>query len=340
VRGRLSLLIGRAEAAITEAGPDGWRAAFAADLKACEPKDNRPVPRGKVKAEEKTNVSREHKLMVFVDWAEARGIAFMARPFTETIRDFLRERIAASIQPTTLWSGDDQKLCGWGEWMAAKRLCEPLNRRRIQEVLPHRPPPVIELPGFQADLDSLRFFRDLGGRPDRRGLRRLTVRLQLAGEATAVATLRLAAYLHYAETMQHRAMQLMARKMAAAMAVDGELSAEGLTAMADDESAAMALARSISNATDTADIQRNWAKVGSTRRAAAGPLLPLGLADIEDEPIDGLDILAIEPHLIARAILDCQEEVGDIALSRDVLAWMFEDCASISDEELDALCSA
>ena len=53
-------------------------------------------------------------------------------------------------------------------------------------------------------------------------------------------------YLHYAETMQHRAMQLMARKMAAAMALDGELSAEGLTAMADDESAAMALARSIS----------------------------------------------------------------------------------------------
>ena len=46
----------------------------------------------------------------------------------------------------------------------------------------------------------------------------------------------------------------MARKMAAAMALDGELSAEGLTAMADDESAAMALARSISNAIDTADI--------------------------------------------------------------------------------------
>ena len=36
--------------------------------------------------------------------------------------------------------------------------------------------------------------------------------------------------------------------------------------MADDESAAMALARSISNAIDTADIQRNRAKVGSSRR--------------------------------------------------------------------------
>ena len=37
---------------------------------------------------------------------------------------------------------------------------------------------------------------------------------------------------------------------------------------------------------------------------------------------------------------DCQEEVDDIPLSRDVLARMFADCVSISDEELDALCSA
>ena len=80
--------------------------------------------------------------------------------------------------------------------------------------------------------------------------------------------------------------------------------------------------------------------MGSTRRAPASPLLPLGLADIEEEPIDGLDILSIEPHLIARTILDCQEEDCEIPLSRDVLARMFEDCASISDEELDALCSA
>jgi hypothetical protein len=146
-------------------------------------------------------------------------------------------------------------------------------------------------------------------------------------------------YLHYRDTMQHRAMQLMARKMAAAMALDGELSAEGLTAMADDESAAMALARSISNAIDTTDIQRNWVKVGSSHRPAAGPLIPLGQLSNEEEPIGGLDILAIEPHLIARTILDCQE-VGEGPLSREVLARMFEDFVSISDEELDVLCSA
>jgi hypothetical protein len=147
-------------------------------------------------------------------------------------------------------------------------------------------------------------------------------------------------YLHYRDTMQHRAMQLMARKMAAAMALDGELNVEGLTAMADDESAAMALARSISNAIDTADIQRNWVKVGSSRQPAASPLISLGQVNLDEEPIDGLDILAIEPHLIARTILDCQDEDGEIPLSRDVLARMFEDFASISEEELEILCSA
>jgi hypothetical protein len=51
-------------------------------------------------------------------------------------------------------------------------------------------------------------------------------------------------YLDYAETMQQRAMALMARKAAAMMALDGKLDAEGLAGIADDGSAAMALARS------------------------------------------------------------------------------------------------
>jgi hypothetical protein len=78
----------------------------------------------------------------------------------------------------------------------------------------------------------------------------------------------------------------------------------------------------------------------STRKSLAGPLLPLAWADIEEEPIDGLDILSIEPHLIARTFLECREEDREIPLSRDVLNRMFEDCVSLSDEELDALCSA
>jgi hypothetical protein len=141
-------------------------------------------------------------------------------------------------------------------------------------------------------------------------------------------------YLHYRDTMQQRAMALMARKMAAMMALDGRLSVEGLAGMADDESAAMALARSISDAIDSADIQRNWVKVASKRRPVLSPFVSFGQALLEDEPIDGLDIFAIEPHLMAQTILDTQNDIGEIVLSREVLARMLEDFESIDDVEL------
>jgi hypothetical protein len=115
-------------------------------------------------------------------------------------------------------------------------------------------------------------------------------------------------YLHYAGTMLQRAMALMACKVAAMAALDAKLDAEGLAAMADDGSAAMALARSISNNIDGDDIQRNWVKVASNRKPALTPLITLGQALIDDEPIDGLDILPFERHLIARTILDSQGE--------------------------------
>jgi hypothetical protein len=110
--------------------------------------------------------------------------------------------------------------------------------------------------------------------------------------------------------------------------------------MADDESAAMALARSISNAIDTADIQRNWVKVASNRKLAARPLVSFGQGPLEDEPIDGLDILSIEPHLIAQPISDNQDDAGEITISRDVIARMLADFDRISDEELDVLWTA
>jgi hypothetical protein len=147
-------------------------------------------------------------------------------------------------------------------------------------------------------------------------------------------------YLHYAGTMQQRAMALMARKAAAMMALDGKLNAEGLAAMADDSSAAMALARSISNAIDADDIQRNWVKVGSTRRPAPSPLISLGQALIDDEPVDGLDILSIEPHLIAKTILDYQDDLDEITLSPNDLAQMFSDFDRISEAELESLWTA
>jgi hypothetical protein len=70
-------------------------------------------------------------------------------------------------------------------------------------------------------------------------------------------------YPYYCETMQHRAMQLMSHKMAAAQALEGEFSAEGLAAMAGEDNLQMALARSLAERIDEADMQRSWSKVKS-----------------------------------------------------------------------------
>jgi hypothetical protein len=73
-------------------------------------------------------------------------------------------------------------------------------------------------------------------------------------------------YFYYAGTAQHGAMKLMARKAAASLALDGRMTADGFAAMADDESAAMALAKSLSRTIKEDDnVQRLWTKVGGAR---------------------------------------------------------------------------
>jgi hypothetical protein len=109
--------------------------------------------------------------------------------------------------------------------------------------------------------------------------------------------------------------------------------------MADDGSAAMALARSISNAID-AEIQRNWVKVGSNRKAASSALLSFSPDLFEDAPIDGLDVLGIEPHLIVRTILQCEVDVDEILMPTELLDRMLQDFDKLDDEVLSAFCSA
>jgi hypothetical protein len=70
-------------------------------------------------------------------------------------------------------------------------------------------------------------------------------------------------YLYYKGTMQHKAMSLMSRKMAAAQALEGEFSEEGLAAMAGEDNLQMALAKNLSERIDDADMQRSWTKVTS-----------------------------------------------------------------------------
>ena len=70
-------------------------------------------------------------------------------------------------------------------------------------------------------------------------------------------------YLYYQDTMQHRAMSLMSRKMSAALALEGEFSEEGLAALSGEGDEQMALAKSMSEKIDDADMQRSWSKVKS-----------------------------------------------------------------------------
>ena len=78
-------------------------------------------------------------------------------------------------------------------------------------------------------------------------------------------------YMYYKETMQHKAMQLMSRKMAAAQALEGEFSEDGLAAMAGEDNLQMAMAKNLAANIDDADIQRSWTKVKSGAKKPAKP---------------------------------------------------------------------
>jgi hypothetical protein len=80
-------------------------------------------------------------------------------------------------------------------------------------------------------------------------------------------------YLYYRETMQARAMGLMAQKLDASLALEGQFSAEGLAAMsADSGSLTMELAKSLVESIDFGDAERVWEKL-SVQKPDAGPSL-------------------------------------------------------------------
>ncbi|MHB8974289.1 MAG: DEAD/DEAH box helicase family protein [Pirellulaceae bacterium] len=69
-------------------------------------------------------------------------------------------------------------------------------------------------------------------------------------------------YFYYDKTMQSRAMTLMGRKLAAAEAVEGKFSTEGLAAMGgEDASMEIALAQSLVHQIDDMDPAREWGKI-------------------------------------------------------------------------------
>lgn len=125
-------------------------------------------------------------------------------------------------------------------------------------------------------------------------------------------------YLHYAETMQAKALHLISRKMAAATQLDGELNVEGLTAISDEGESALALARSISESIDEKDILRHWSKIGKPSKPSA--LEELGLTSMKLQELDAIDNLPIQLAIAAETILD-----HDPRFSRDRLASLFDD---------------
>ena len=126
-------------------------------------------------------------------------------------------------------------------------------------------------------------------------------------------------YLYYRGTMQHRAMQLMSRKMAAATALEGEFSTEGLVAMAGEDNAQMAMARALSEKIDDADMQRSWGKVKSgAKKKVSRPTEGLRVLTPEDRRPTATDSLPAELQLIADTMLAEAEAEEDAALLADI----------------------
>ena len=110
-------------------------------------------------------------------------------------------------------------------------------------------------------------------------------------------------YLYYKETMQHKAMTLMSKKMAAAQALEGEFSEDGLAAMAGEDNLQMALAKNLSERIDDSDMQRSWGKVksGPKKVKKGASSIPALAADLKPSP---LDKLPIELQIVASTMID------------------------------------
>ena len=81
-------------------------------------------------------------------------------------------------------------------------------------------------------------------------------------------------FLYYQATMQARAMALMAQKLDASLALEGQFSAEGLAALSSDSgSLTMELARSLVENIDFGDAERVWAKLNMDEAATTTPVI-------------------------------------------------------------------
>lgn len=138
-------------------------------------------------------------------------------------------------------------------------------------------------------------------------------------------------YLYYLDSMQHKAMSLMSKKMAAAQALEGEFSADGLAAMAGDDNLQMSMAKSLADGIDEADLQRNWVKIKSGgSKKLKQPMLKL-IEEVKKIPPSQLDDLPIELQAVAETII----EVASKKPSAEVLAEIDQILASQPDDDFE-----
>jgi hypothetical protein len=135
--------------------------------------------------------------------------------------------------------------------------------------------------------------------------------------------------------MQQRAMALVGKKMSAATALEGKFSTEGLVAIAGEDNAQMALARSLSEKIE--DAQRTWSRVTVSRRVQVvepeSVILPwtdldlLSLPDLDLLSLPDLDSLSLPAEMLLDTLANCElPEVADDGvipiMPRDELAAM------------------
>src|SRR4051794_10841058 len=56
-------------------------------------------------------------------------------------------------------------LCGWGDWLSSRNLCEKPNRPLILEGVPERIPPNVTLPSWRDDVDAIRYYHSKRNEP-------------------------------------------------------------------------------------------------------------------------------------------------------------------------------
>jgi hypothetical protein len=118
--------------------------------------------------------------------------------------------------------------------------------------------------------------------------------------------------------MLHRAMYLMSKQMAAALAREGKFSEDGLAAIAGDNNMQIALAKSMAEKIDRTDMQRSWSKIKSgdkkkprkdqaglaerSRDAKPTPLGTLPIATLAERFTQADEAIWTAAHAMARGV--------------------------------------